>query len=41
MFLKKYSPENDRLPKYKNHGKLDGRRYLIMENLELSLEEYI
>jgi len=31
----------DRLPKYKDHGRLDGRRFLIMENLEHSLEEYI
>ena len=29
------------MPKYKTHGKIDGRRYLIMENLEHSLEEYI
>jgi len=29
------------LPRYKAHGKLDGRRYLIMEILENSLEEYI
>jgi hypothetical protein len=41
LFLKKYSPENDRLPRYKTHGKFEGRRYLIMENLEHSLEEYI
>jgi hypothetical protein len=36
-FLKKYSPENDRLPRYKTHGKIDKRRYMIMENLEHSL----
>ena len=29
------------MPKYKAHGKQDGRRYLIMENLEYSVEEYI
>ena len=29
------------MPKYKYHGKLNGRRYLIMENLEHSIEEYI
>jgi hypothetical protein len=29
------------LPKYNDHGKLNGRRYLIMENLEYSIEEYI
>jgi hypothetical protein len=40
-FLKNYSAGNDRLPKYKYHGKLNGRRYLIMENLENSIEEYI
>ena len=40
-FIKNYSGENDRLPKYKDHGKQDGRRYLIMENLEHSIEEYI
>jgi hypothetical protein len=40
-FLKNYSAGNDRLPRYKNHGKLNGRRYLIMENLEHSIEEYI
>ena len=32
-FLKNNSSGNDRLPKYKYHGKIDGRRYLIMENL--------
>jgi predicted Ser/Thr protein kinase len=36
-FLKIYSPEKDRLPKYKTHGKIEGRRFLIMENLEHSL----
>lgn len=40
-FLKNYSAGNDLLPKYKNHGRLNGRRYLIMENLEHSIEEYI
>jgi hypothetical protein len=40
-FLKNHSAGNDRLPKYKYHGKLNGRRYLIMENLEHSIEEYI
>ena len=29
------------MPKYKAHGKQEGRRYLIMENLEYSVEEYI
>jgi hypothetical protein len=29
------------LPRYKTHGKFEGRRYLIMENLEHSVEEYI
>jgi hypothetical protein len=40
-FLKKNSSEYDRLPRYKTHGKFEGRRYLIMENLEHSVEEYI
>lgn len=40
-FLKINSAGKDRLPKYKEHGKLNGRRYLIMEHLEHSIEEYI
>jgi serine/threonine protein kinase len=40
-FLKNNSAGMDRMPKYKDHGKLDGRRYLIMEYLEYSIKEFI
>jgi hypothetical protein len=41
LFLRDQGPKMTKFPKYQKHSTIDGRRYLIMEYLPLSIEEYI
>ena len=41
LFLKEHSVKLTRIPKYILHSTIKSRRYLIMEYLDSSLEEYI
>ena len=41
LFLKKHSQGKERLPLYKIHATIEGRRFLIMKYFEQSLHDYI